>query len=164
MRGNIERLLKWRKENPNWNELRLSGLRKSKKAKSAAVRVGKLFKKQRLLSRSKHARMKKDENHCSGKWFELRSPENKRYSGKNLHHFIKQHEDLFHADDIKWKLIKNSRGTNEMCRAYSGLSSLRRKSRTEGSWKGWTIVSKIEMVTNKSEDLLCRHVTDGEEI
>jgi hypothetical protein len=79
---------------------------------------------------------------------EFRSPTNVVWHVKNITHFVRTHPELFNPEDL---IIKKKKSL-----AISGLLSLTARTRPTGSWKGWTLVSKIENYINKGEDLLGR--------
>lgn len=79
---------------------------------------------------------------------EFRSPTNVVWYVKNISHFIRTHPELFNPEDLIIKKYKS--------RALAGLLSLTARKRPNGSWKGWTLVSKIEKEDNKGKDLLDR--------
>lgn len=79
----------------------------------------------------------------------LRSPDNVTYRFVNMSHFVRTHEHLFLPEDVQWY----GRG-NRHCRALRGLLSLTGKTRPNGSWKGWTLVSLTETFYNRGESLL----------
>lgn len=129
----IDRIIEWRKSNPQWNEKRLDGLRNSKKAKIAAAKVSRNphFIKKRIASMLKNPNVMKGQNHPCAKEWVLKSPVGIVYSFKNLDKFIRENSDLFLPGDIAWKKANY----NYHCNAYKALSSLRTRG---GSWKGWT--------------------------
>lgn len=145
---------------PEWEEKRLLALKSSKRAKLAAVEVSRRYKEKRLATRSKNPRSAKGVQHGCSTVFHLRDPNNREYHFKNLADFIRKNENLFLPDDVKWKSIGES---GENCRAYQGLLSLRPflrdgrpKPRVEGTWKGWTWISNVEVFLNAGDDLLLR--------
>lgn len=86
----------------------------------------------------------------------LRSPDNIVYEFRNLTDWVRTNPDLFHPDDVIWRRPDSRRGM-PFCRASKGLSALFNRSKhVRGSWKGWTVFSHTEQVTNQGEDLLER--------
>lgn len=121
--------------------------------------IGQKFKAKRLAIRSKNPRMQSDENHCSAKWWHLRDPSGEIYHFKNIAKFVREHSELFEADDLKMATYKNSRGNVTRNRAMLGLRSLRpseTRIRQETTWKGWTWLSIYERRWNDGDDLLER--------
>jgi hypothetical protein len=79
----------------------------------------------------------------------LRSPVNVTYRFVNMSEFVRTHEHLFLAVDVQWC----GKG-NRHCRALKGLLRLTEKTRPNGTWKGWTLVSFTETFYNRGESLL----------
>ena len=79
----------------------------------------------------------------------LRSPVNVTYRFVNMSHFVRTHEHLFLPEDVQWY----GKG-NRHCRALKGLLRLTGKTRPNGTWKGWTLVSFTETFYNRGESLL----------
>lgn len=79
------------------------------------------------------------ETNKSAERWKLRSPNRGEiFEFTNLSHFLRNHSDLFDPED----LVARKGG---MCRAYGGLKSLSpRRTKTNGSWKGWQWVSDEE--------------------
>ena len=84
--------------------------------------------------------------HHSCKKGVLISPDGTEHPYTNLSEFVRQHEDLFDPDSVKWKSEARSRVTGKMspatgtmvCRANKLLSMVcSNKNRLKG-WKGWT--------------------------
>jgi hypothetical protein len=84
---------------------------------------------------------------------ELRSPDNVVYFVRNLTDWIRRHHHLFKPEDVIWTKRPSCSAT---CRASKGISKLRNARDPRGSWKGWTIVSDVEVYGNKGADLLAR--------
>jgi hypothetical protein len=85
---------------------------------------------------------------------EFRSPTNVVWYVKNVRHFVRTHPELFDPEDVIMKKQKSSK--YYYCNAASGLGKLTGRTRPRGSWKGWTLVSKVEKEDNKGKDLLDR--------
>ena len=154
------RLVSWRLKNRDeYNRLRILGLKNSAMAIAAARRVGVDFKEKRLAERAKNPRSQKGIQNATAQNWKLRNSRGVVFYFKNLADFIRRQPCLFDDDDVRWVF----RGTSEICRAYSGLSSIKPilkngkpKKRVEGSWKGWTWVSICERRFNDGNDLLER--------
>lgn len=132
----ISRILEWRKNNPDHNLKRLEGLRASKKAKLAAIRVSQdpVYRKKRSEAMINHPKMRKGIKHPSCKEWHIKSPCGKIYNFINLDKFIRENYNLFNESDVAWR--KHPSRASYLCKAYSGLSAVRCGS--VGTWKGWT--------------------------
>jgi hypothetical protein len=86
------------------------------------------------------------ETHCLAIEGLLRDPNCVIHYFRNLRKFLIDNSGLFSTEDISIRKCGNSR-------AYWGLSSLYNGKR--GSWKGWTLVSDVE-VSEGQLDLLRR--------
>jgi len=104
------------------------------------------------------AHLIKGPQHPLGNVCDFRSPTNVVWHVSNINYFVRTHKHLFDKSDVMWK---NS-GHSLRCRASAGLGSLCRRTKTLGSWKGWTLVSDVERFKNAGNDLLGR-VTPQEE-
>jgi hypothetical protein len=82
---------------------------------------------------------------------EFRSPTDVVWRVKNISHFIRTHPELFNPEDLIIKKTKKGKS-----RALAGLLSITARTKPNGSWKGWTLVSKVEKEDNKGKDLLDR--------
>jgi len=83
----------------------------------------------------------------------LRSPNNELYPFRNLTDFVRTHEELFLPQDVQW----TKKGSSDTCRAAKGLINLfGRGKHVNGTWKGWTRVSRTEAQYNCGDDLLQR--------
>jgi len=85
----------------------------------------------------------------------LRSPENVVYKVVNISEFVRTHEHLFQPEDMVWTHPEKT----GRCRASNGLCSLHQKD-SRGSWKGWTMVSEVEM-KQEMHDLLDRKALEN---
>jgi hypothetical protein len=92
---------------------------------------------------------------------ELRSPTGIVWYVKNVRHFIRTHPELFNPEDL---IINKYKDGSVRCKAISGLAKLTARTRPAGSWKGWTLVSKVENYDNKGKDLLDRVTTAQDNI
>lgn len=74
-----------------------------------------------------------DETNIHARDFHLVDPRGTVWHVRNLAHFVREHEDLFAAEDRIIRYSTNSRAT-------AGLRLLRpgTKPRAKGTWKGWT--------------------------
>ena len=141
----IARLLRWRQQNPDiYAKKRNEAVAKSEKVKRAARATSFLYRDMVNQKKRLNPKFQKGEQHIRSIVWRLRSPSNIRYEFKNLAEFIRQHNSLFLRDDLEWV----RRGNGQLCRAYSGLSSLRPyladgspRARVVGSWKGWRWIS-----------------------
>ena len=72
----------------------------------------------------------------------------------NVTHFIRTHPELFHTEDVVWKLSGQGKAR---CRALSGLHSLlHHGKKVSGTWKGWTVAFSIMERAEGGGDLLGR--------
>lgn len=149
----IRRILDWRQKNPErYKELRLKGLRQSEKIKEAARRTLIKYRKKNIAKRMKQKRFQRGpENVCATKAL-LRSPQNVIYLVVNVTDFVRSNPQLFPSDDLNWHISSLRNPKTYLCRAVSGLCSLipyrrdgRLKTNVQGSWKGWTFVSNVEI-------------------
>ncbi len=84
----------------------------------------------------------------------IRSSENIVYDVHNVTQFVRDHEYLFSSEDLMWR--RSSSGS-DVCRASKGITNLFVMGKVvPGSWKGWTVVSRVEQETNFGLDLLRR--------
>lgn len=79
------------------------------------------------------------EEHHAAATGAFRAPNGVVYPYKNILHFVRTHQDLFDAEDLRTH-------KNKACAASAGLSGLRppvrgTKRRQSITWKGWTLVS-----------------------
>ena len=95
----------------------------------------------------------KGPQHCGSIVCELRSSTNVVWYVKNVRHFVRTHPELFNPEDL---IMKKYKSGSSNCNAVAGLLSLTAIKRPVGSWKGWTLVSKVEHYDNKGKDLLDR--------
>lgn len=139
-------------------------LSKETKAKmSAAARAYNESEERRRAALEKKIKtnpsMAKGPTHYNSLVFKLRSPQNVVYYVQNLTHWVRRNAHLFAPEDVVWKPLKSSlsrRTPTYRCRAEGGLYALTNKVRPVGSWKGWTLVSDVERLYAKGEDLLHR--------
>ena len=76
-------------------------------------------------------------NQFAKKW-ELIAPDGQHFMIVNLHHFVREHADLFSLSDVQWS--KNGK----YCKAIGGL--MQAPKTKKGEWKGWA-VRKIQQNT-----------------
>jgi hypothetical protein len=137
----IKHLLFWRQQNPVlYAKRRNEGVAASKKVKEAARCVSFQYRNKAKATRQRMPQFQKGEKHIRAIIWRLRSPSNQVYEFRNLAEFVRQNTGLFHVDDVQWC----RRGAGELCRAYSGISSLRPyladgtpRKRVSSTWKGW---------------------------
>jgi len=144
----VSNLAEINKKRHLYEAARLRGLRGSQKVKDAARRVLIEYADEIAETRSKNPGfMKHPGNFCATEWW-FRSPSGDHYSFINLANFIRENENLFESESVKWKSRCRSYShgdTGESCLAYGGLCSLKpytKKGKTKAhqkkSWKGWT--------------------------
>lgn len=104
--------------------------------------------------------MAKGPQHHAAIVCELRSPTNVVWYVKNVRHFVRTHPELFDPEDL---IIKKYKSGASNCNAVAGFLSLTAIKRPRGSWKGWTLVSKVEHYDNKGEDLLDRELVEDKD-
>jgi hypothetical protein len=150
---------KKRPQNPEWREKhqvqtrvngdRLRGQKRSPDAveKAAAAMRGRPQTDPKLA---------KGPAHQKAVVFHLRDASNRVHDGRNLLHFVREHEHMFLPEDVRWVPLSTKKPNALTCRAYKGLGTLFLKARSIGSWKGWTRVSRSEVFYNGGEDLLDR--------
>lgn len=157
----VDHLLRYREAHPEYEERRLEGLRNSQKLKESARRISFEFRSKAQESRSKNPRHQKGQFHIASKHWRLRDFKGRIYEFVNLANFIRENPGLFDENDTQWHRPPGK--TSSICRAYSGLSSIRpfpvktrSKRKVAGSWKGWTWFSQTERIKNNGSDLLHR--------
>lgn len=133
----IDRVIKWRTENPEeFERVKRAGLKASAKAVAAARRIQKKYQYQNWLKQKHLAKYQSTPEHIRAIEWAIEDEHGNRFEFRNLVVFIKGNPDLFDPADIIWK--RNAAG-GERCRAYNGLASLRpTASRLKESWKGWS--------------------------
>lgn len=109
--------------------------------------------------------LSKGAKHHAAAHFEVRSPKNVVWRVQNIKCFVRTHPELFDPEDVIWKRTPSG---CVYCKATGGFGSLRSRKDPRGSWKGWTLVSDVEVYLNKGQDLLNRelipedaHVVEG---
>lgn len=102
----------------------------------------------------------KGPQHKNGVICEIRSPTNVVWYVRNITDFVRTHPHLFDPEDVVWVNYKAHLGREAWrCRAQKGIMKLREAKDPRGSWKGWTLVSDVEVYKNKGKDLLDRQWT-----
>ena len=91
----------------------------------------------------------KGPQHYSSVVCKLRSPTGAVWCVKNLSHFIRTHPELFDPKDTVTRKYKTG---GFYCSAISGLLKLTRITGPRKSWKGWTLISKVNNHKNKDKD------------
>ena len=96
----------------------------------------------KLLGRAGKGRNAKGLNNHSAKFYELKSPDQKLYSFKNLSHFVRKNSHLFTEKELKYY---PSRHANYAVTALGQLFLLKKNGeRKLHYWHGWTIGDKSE--------------------
>lgn len=90
------------------------------------------------------------ENHPRAAHVVLRDPSGRIWNVNNILKFVREHEYLFAPEDVAWTGPHLSQ-----CRIAKQFSNLWSK-KPQTSVKGWTLVSKTEVLYNNGEDLIER--------
>lgn len=94
-------------------------------------------------------------HHCAKECL-LRDPRGVVHYCRNIMRFVWQNTELFNEDDVRRK--QGSLSKSYYCRAVNGLYAVH--SGTVGTWKGWTLVSDVE-IKEGGWDLLRRKQKGG---
>lgn len=113
----------------------LSEEQKEARAKKAA---------EKMKGRAGRGRSAKGTRNHKAKFYELRAPDMTLYEFKNLRHFVRTHQHLFSADELR--TYPSCRpGTTYAEVALRNLFSLRKDGELKiNHWHGWTIGDKSE--------------------
>ena len=136
----IQRLMQWRESHRELHrELRVAGIRRSEKVREVLRNNHTGVAKQRwMASIRKNPKFQPTTKHVAAKEWNLRAPDGRVFTFRNLRHFIREQVDLFDAKDVIWKPQGRST-TITWCVAYQALARLRPGGpRTLESWEGWT--------------------------
>ena len=79
-------------------------------------------------------------DNANAKEWRLVAPDGSIYTVRNLHHFIREHADLFDADAVAWRRTSGKRGGGgEYCKASAGLQNI--KAGKSSEWRGWMLLN-----------------------
>lgn len=113
----------WRKQRPRYLKNARAAI-----AKGRQVLAEKNFEPLRGVPKSGVMAVGPENYHAED--YRFLSPDGRRYIGRNISDFVREHTDLFAPRDLRWK--------NGSCNASKSLSALRPwYSRPISQWKGW---------------------------
>ena len=134
----VTRLIKWRAENPGiFESRRIAGLKKSPLVRENLLRLHRERKAEWFASAMQNPKLRATDQHIAAKEWRVTSPTGALYQFRNLKKFVREHEDLFDAEDVVWKL-QNGKANQAWCRAFQMLARLRPgNSKAINEWSGW---------------------------
>ncbi len=134
----INRLLKWRQQNPGlFESLRVAGMKRSLKVRANIERIHRECKAQWRASALANPKLRATELHIAAKAWTLLAPNGQRFEVRNLKKFVRDNEHLFAPEDIEWKM-QGGQSSQTWCRAFQALSRLRPTcSKRLDEWQGW---------------------------
>ncbi len=137
-KSRINPLLRFRSENPALFEARrVAGMKKSTLVRENLMRIHRECKAQWRQSALKNPKLRATESHIAAKEWELVAPNGQRYQFRNLKKFVREHAELFDAEDVIWK-EPEGKPNQAWCRAFQALSRLRPTcSKMLEEWNGW---------------------------
>jgi hypothetical protein len=135
----IERLLRFREENPDlFESRRIAGMKRSPRVRENLQRLHRERKEEWRASARKNPRLQATEQHIAAKLWQLRAPSGRIYVFRNLKKFVREHEQLFTPEDVTWKNMQG-KTSQAWCRAFQLLSRLRPTcAKHIEEWSGWT--------------------------
>lgn len=137
-KGRVNPLLRFRLENPALFEARrIAGMKKSDLVRENLQRIHRECKAEWKRSALKNPKLNATDSHIAAKEWTLLAPNGQRYQFRNLKKFVREHADLFDAEDVIWK-EPEGKPNQAWCRAFQALSRLRPTcSKVLGEWNGW---------------------------
>ncbi len=142
----ITRLLRFRAENPAlFESRRVEGMKKSSLVRENLMRLHREKKEQWRASALKNPKLRATDQHIAAKEWVLRAPDGQLHTFRNLKKWVREHEDLFEAEDVIWKEM-NGKANQAWCRAFQALGRLRPSSSKHlPEWKDWTWAGSREV-------------------
>ncbi len=137
-KGRTNPLIRFRAENPALFEARrIAGMKRSELVRENLMRIHRECKEQWRQSARKNPRLRATDSHIAAKDWTLLGPNGQRYEFRNLKKFVREHADLFDAEDVIWK-EPEGKPNQAWCRAFQALSRLRPTcSKLLPEWNGW---------------------------
>ena len=134
----ISRLIRFRQENPGlFERRRVEGMKRSSLVRENLMRLHRERKEQWRASALKNPKLQATDQHIAAKMWRLKAPDGNVYEFRNLKKFVREHEDIFDADDVVWKDM-NGKANQAWCRAFQALGRLRpTSSKHLAEWHGW---------------------------
>ncbi len=134
----VSRLMKWRAENPGiFESRRIAGLKKSVLVRENLLRLHRERKAEWFASAMQNPKLRATDQHIAAKEWRVFSPTGMLYQFRNLKKFVREHQELFSAEDVEWKL-QNGKANQAWCRAFQMLARLRPgNSKLLPEWSGW---------------------------
>jgi hypothetical protein len=134
----ISRLIRFRQENPGlFERRRVEGMKRSSLVRENLLRLHRERKAEWRASALKNPKLQATDQHIAAKLWRLRGPDGNLYEFRNLKKFVREHENLFEADDVIWKEM-NGKANQAWCRAFQALGRLRpTSSKHLAEWHGW---------------------------
>ncbi len=135
----LEPVKRWRAANPElFEQRRVEGMKKSPRVRENLLRLHRERKAEWHASARRNPKLRATTQHIAAKEWTLRSPLGAVHRVRNLKQFIRDHADLFDAEDVVWKDVPG-RPSQAWCRAFHGLSRLRPgNAKLLREWQGWT--------------------------
>jgi hypothetical protein len=134
----VARLMKWRAEHPgDFESRRIAGLKKSPLVRENLMRLHRERKAEWFASAMQNPKLRATDQHIAAKEWRVISPTGALHLFRNLKKFVREHQDLFSAEDVEWKL-QNGKANQAWCRAFQMLARLRPgNSKFLNEWSGW---------------------------
>ena len=134
----VNPLVRFRNEQPALFEARrIAGMKKSDRVRENLQRIHRECKAQWKASALQNPKLRATDSHIAAKEWILVGPNGQQYQFRNLKKFVREHADLFDAEDVNWK-EPEGKPNQAWCRAFQALSRLRPScSKVLGEWNGW---------------------------
>jgi len=131
-------LIWFRQENPSlFEHRRVEGMKRSSLVRENLMRLHRERKAEWRASALKNPKLQATDQHIAAKVWRLRSPEGNVYEFRNLKKFVREHEDLFEAEDMIWK-ERDGKANPAWCRAFQALGRPRPTcAKHLSEWHGW---------------------------
>ncbi len=135
----LEPVQRWRQAHPElFEQRRVEGMKKSPLVRANLLRLHRERKAEWHASARRNPKLRATSQHIAAKEWALRSPLGSIHRFRNLKQFIREHSDLFEAEDVVWKEVPE-RPSQAWCRAFHGLGRLRPGNAKQlPEWNGWT--------------------------
>ena len=142
-KGRVNPLLRFRAEQPALFEARrIAGMKRSSLVRENLQRIHRECKAQWRQSALKNPKLRATDSHIAAKEWTLQAPNGLCYQFRNLKKFVREHAELFDAEDVIWK-EPEGKPNQAWCRAFQALSRLRPTcSKYLEEWNGWRWAGK----------------------
>ena len=112
-------------------------MKRSSLVRENLMRLHRERKAEWRASALKNPKLQATDQHIAAKVWRLRSPEGNVYEFRNLKKFVREHEDLFEAEDMIWK-ERDGKANPAWCRAFQALGRPRPTcAKHLSEWHGW---------------------------